>query len=426
MRIPQAIAAGILVLILGAAARAEEPAPPAKPLTLRNCIDIALKNQVDVQAARNSVTSARSRVTSAMSAYFPQLDIQMGSTVNGSNYRDYGTNTIGDNAATLTMNFLDGGAREAKVRQARASMDSAGSGLQRAIQSCTFTVTRNYFDLLRARHLLEVADQQVKFAEGQRDLVRGRIDTGDAAESDIYPVEAQLANAKVSQLSARNQVRIAETELQRSMGISPAPGFAIQDITDKPTGDLPTEEACLKEALAKRPDLAQAEAQVRASRASVSLARTEVYPRLIANGRVGQDLSLSNLGSANRDWSLYGGLALNLFDAGAARAGVRDAQASLDTSEARREQMKKDIAAEVKEAILNLASARERLAASEVSLTAAQKNAEVQNEKYTHELAIPLDLINAQVALATAQSNAVEALYDYYISQAQLDLAIGK
>jgi outer membrane protein TolC len=90
------------------------------------------------------------------------------------------------------------------------------------------------------------------------------------------------------------------------------------------------------------------------------------------------------------------------------------------------DQLQKDIAAEVREAILNQENAAQRLEATQASLKAANKNAEVQEEKYKQGLAIPLDLLNAQVAAATAQTDAVQALYDYYTSVAQLQLAIGK
>ncbi|OPZ84025.1 MAG: Outer membrane efflux protein [bacterium ADurb.Bin429] len=79
----------------------------------------------------------------------------------------------------------------------------------------------------------------------------------------------------------------------------------------------------------------------------------------------------------------------------------------------------------MEEAYLNLESARERLAASDLSLKAAQKNFDVQQDRYKQGFAIPLDLLNAQVEVATAQSNAVQARYDYYTSYAQLEYAIG-
>ena len=63
---------------------------------------------------------------------------------------------------------------------------------------------------------------------------------------------------------------------------------------------------------------------------------------------------------------------------------------------------------------------------SPVSLQAAQKNYDAQQDRYKQGLAIPLDLLNAQVDVATAQSNAIQARYDYYTSYAQLEYAIGK
>lgn len=424
MKISRVLAAGVCLVTLGAAVVwAADPPKPSKPMNLQDCIDTAMRNQVDVQAARNQVTSAKAQVVSAVSGYFPQISLTAGRTSDGANYDLANASTGYASGAALVLNLLDGGARAIRVRQARAGKDIALNGVQRTMQNVTFTITKSYFDLLRNQHLLSVAEQQVSFAEGQRDLIKGRIDAGDAAASDIYPVEAQLANAKVAQLSARNQVRVSLTELQRGMGVAPSADFAIVEITDPPKKTIPDQEACVREALKSRPDLDQAAASVTSSKASVKMAQLQITPQFLVNGRMNQQIGLSG---SPRTWTFYTGLSMNVFDGGAAMAQLRDARAGLSTTVARREQLSKDVAAEVQEAYLNLTSAQERIDASEMSVTAAQKNFEAQQERYKQQLAIPLDLVNAQVALATAQSNAVQALYDYYTSQAQLDLAMGK
>ena len=92
----------------------------------------------------------------------------------------------------------------------------------------------------------------------------------------------------------------------------------------------------------------------------------------------------------------------------------------------RAERVKQDIQSQVEQAYLDLESANERVAASELSLRSSRKNFEVQEERYKQGLAIPLDLLNAQSELVTAESSAVQARYDYYTAIAQLNYAVGR
>ena len=88
-------------------------------------------------------------------------------------------------------------------------------------------------------------------------------------------------------------------------------------------------------------------------------------------------------------------------------------------------QLNKDISAQVEEAYLNLTSSKERVAAAEISLAAAQQNYEAQKGRYSSGLAITLDLLNAEAQLVTAQNSDVQAKYDYYIAIAQMNYALG-
>ena len=97
-----------------------------------------------------------------------------------------------------------------------------------------------------------------------------------------------------------------------------------------------------------------------------------------------------------------------------------------DDDEARLFQTRKDLATEVQQAILNLASSRERVEASQATVEAARVALEAANARYQQGLAITVDLIDAQIAFIVARNDQINAEYDYHLSQAQLDRAIGR
>lgn len=389
------------------------------PLTLRQCIDIALQTQGDVLQGARAVDAATARQVQAKSGYYPQITVGATSRVLESGMPRVGDRTTG--TLTITQNLYDGGLREVRVSQAKSSLTQSAAGLERTRQTVAFNVTRAYLSLLRAHRLAEVSDSQLKYIQGQLDMVKARVQAGDAAEVDVIPIEAQLANAQVDQLAAKNAVRTAAIALQQAMGLPPQGEFPIQDVTVSAAATVPALEECLAQAMAARPDVRQLKASVDTAKASVKMAKLELSPRPVVNGTLDQNF----MGESDRTVSINAGFTFDLFDGGSNRAAYDEAKANLASAEVRAAQLEKDIAAEVQTAYLNLTAARERMEASALSLKSAQRNLDVQQERYRQGMAIPLDLLNAQVTLTTANSNAVQARYDYYTALAQLDYAMG-
>lgn len=195
MKLTSTLPLYIALLLLFAALAYAADIPPA-PLTLQECVNTALVNQVDVLTGAQTVAGAQARLTKSKSDYYPQVSINNNVLAAGSGDRVADMNGT---SLTVSQTIYDGGLRELGVKQAKVGVTQNVYGLARTRQTVTFTVTRAFFDALRARRLAEVADAQVKYNEGQLALVHGRIEAGAGAPVDELPVAAQLANARVDQ-----------------------------------------------------------------------------------------------------------------------------------------------------------------------------------------------------------------------------------
>ena len=402
---------------------ADSPATYAQSsqLSLQDCIATALHNNVDVLTAQNNVSAAKSRSVKAKSDYFPQLSVQ-------SNILTWGstgvlTQTTNGTAVTVTQNIYDGGVREATVQSARYGVMQNRAGLTRTEQTTVYNVSKAYYELLRTRHLAEVAQANVTYNEGLRDQVKARADVGDAAKVDVLPVEAQLAQARVSLLSAQNTVRTSAIQLQSVMGLSSQPGFDVQEMETPPSAEIDPLASYVTTATASRPDILQYRAVTGAARASVRSARIALYPHPTISAEYQHSVSG---GFSSSGTQVVGGIAFSIFDAGANRATYQEAKSVRANAELQEQQIDKDIRLQVEEAYLNLTNAKERMTASSVSLDASNKNYLAQKERYTQGLGTTLDLLNAEVQVITAQSDDIQARYDYYIAAAQMQYAVGK
>jgi len=393
---------------------------PTAPLSLAQCINMALTNQADVLVGQQSLLAAKARITQARSNYYPQATFQtLPLQVNGNSG---GTRSgSSDTTITVTQNLYDGGVRETSVKQARAGATSSTAALARTRQTVAYNVTTAYYTVLRNRHLALVADAQVAYLDGQLKLIQARVQAGDAAQIDALPIEAQQANARVDQLAAKNAIRTATVQLQNAMGLQPQAAFDIAEVDDATNQPLRPLEAYVTQAQTNRPEVVQTAAEVEAAKAGVHAAQIANQPHLVASGQYAAPV----LSSTSATWSISGGLVYNFFNGYQTKAAIAEARTTKVSADTRAAQAMKDISTQVQEAYLNVSNAQDRLTATDISLQAAQKNFEAQDARYKEGLGITLDLLNAQVSVATAQSNAVQARYDYYTALAQLAYALG-
>jgi outer membrane protein len=416
-----AVVACLVLAAWPAVAQSGQSAQPG-PWSLEDCVKAAMQNQADVLTAQNNVTIARSRSKSALSDYFPQLTVQNNAFVAGSSKGVLNQTTTGT-AFNVTQDVFDGGIRENSVQSARYGVKQNQAGLTRTVQTVTYSVTKSYYEVLRARHLADVAQKNVDYNDELLRQIQAQAEAGTSAPIDVLPVQAQLANAKVSLLSAQNSVRTAALALQDSMGLAPRPQFCVQEVETPPNPQMEALDAYMASALNARPDIAQSQAQIGASRASLRSARIGLYPRPVISGNYQRQIQG---GFTTESTQMTGSIVFNLFDGGASRAAYTEAKANRANAELQANQLVKDIQTQVEEAYLNITDAQARTEASAIALQAAQTNYDNQMERRTLGSGTVLDVLNAEVQLVTAQSNDVQARYDYYVAIAQVNYAVGK
>lgn len=408
------------VLALSAPVMAADSTPNGA-LSLQDCIKIAMQNQTDIIVAQNNVRAARSRSDKAFAGYLPQISIQNNAFVSGigSVLSKSTTGTAGN----VSLNIFDGGLRELNNVSAKYGVAQSKAQLNRTTQTTMFNVTKAYYNVLRARRLAEVAEANVKYNQGLKEQVETRAQLGSAAQVDVLPVEAQLANAQLNRVTAKNSVRTSMLDLQSAIGMNPNASFDVQDVGNVPEPEIGMLQEYVKQAEGSRPDIQSSKASAGMARAAVKSAWINIYPRPVISGNYQKGIEGGFTSSGGQ---VIGGIVFNLFDGGANRAALREAQAQRANAEQQEKQVQRDILVQVEEAYLNLTSSREKLAASKVSLESAQKNYDVQRDRYNQGLAITLDLINAELQVITAQTNEVQSRYDYYTAISQLNYATGK
>jgi outer membrane protein TolC len=404
---------------------------PGRRLTLEEAIAIGQRNHADVSIAQENVVASRQRVTQAKTGTLPTVQGNIGYAGRGSSdaggiFGEGPTFSLWDEgplpAIQARYTVWDMGLTRLNVRQARSGVNSAQAGLRNTRRVVRFNVTQDYLSLLRSEQQRLVTEERVRLAQQQLELVDAEILVGKAARSDREPLRRDLAQANVRNIEAQNNINVSASALRNSMGLAVGERLAVTELP-QPDFQIPDYQESVSLAQRNRPDLAQDIAAVDASGAAVSSARLQRGPRFEMS--MAANVTPRN-NTSRTDWAVVTGVTMPLWDAGLTKSRVDESRARLDSDRARLTQTQKDIAAEVQQAILNLASAKERVDASKISVEAAQVALDAANAKYQQGLARIIDLTDAQLGFFVARIDAINALYDFYQAQAQLDLAVGK
>jgi multidrug efflux system outer membrane protein len=262
------------------------------------------------------------------------------------------------------------------------------------------------------RSLLQVAEATVRASEGSVRLTRARLEGGIAPRSDLTQAQQILATAQATLANQRTLVAQDENALRLLVGgeVDPAllPGSideAAQTLASLPAG-------LDSRVLLRRPDVVQAEYELRASNAEIGAARAALFPRISLTGLLGvASGALSSLFTGDSfTYSVSPQATYSIFQAGAARANVRLTEAQRQTALAQYERAIQIAFREVADALARQGTIAEQLRASRALVAATDETLRLNDARYRGGVDTFLTLLDAQRSQLQAQQTLVNAL----------------
>ncbi|MCK9419526.1 MAG: TolC family protein [Nitrospirae bacterium] len=403
----------------------------AEMFSLRGCIETALKNQPAIRAARESVNAGQGRVTQARSPYLPQVSASTGYSENHSLGGAFGDSTAKSYTTTLSVNqvLYDFGRSGNTLDAARSGARSTELDEQRVIQESILNVKQAYFALLQAKKLVIVSQKTREQAESHLRQAEAFFRAGSRPKFDVTRAEVEVNSAQLGLINAMNSVRIRTLTLYNAMGIDPAGDLDIEDILSVPV-TIPTFEQALEDAVKNRPEMLKNEADREAAKARVKREQSNYFPTLSANGAYNWANGTQEMGPFKGDiqnsWNAGVLLTIPLFEGGITSGKVSEARANLRVLEAQGYLMRQSIVIELNQANADIESASARIAVMELSKKKARENLELAQGRYEAGVGPYIEVTDAQVASVNAETDHVQALYDYQLAAARFFKAMGR
>ena len=313
---------------------------------------------------------------------------------------------------------------EGAIDAARYQKNIADLNVYKTEADTKLAAVQAYYQYLEAVKLAEVQAQSVTDYASHLNNVQQQFDAGIVAKLDVLSSNVSLANAKQKSIAADNTRDVAEANLNNIMRV---PMNTTLNPLDKnfpePEFDLTMEQAILM-AQKYRWELVEADYGVKAAEASLRSAKAGYLPTVSVGGAYSwKEASVTAVDKD--DWAVQGGLSWSLWDGGATQASVKKADAAVKTAQETLLQAREKIELEVRQDYLNVLSYKEQIRAAEASVAQAEEAYKIATVRYSSGVGINLDVLDAELALNTARTNYITALYNYNIGLATLEHAMG-
>lgn len=411
---------------------------PAKNYSLAELIDLAETHNPETQLAWERARAQAAALGVARSELFPTLAAAaLSQTSRQETYLGtrYYRQTFQDFQGSLDLNYtvFDFGARAGRIDAAKAEVLAANFEFNDTHRRVIYEIEQAYYQLLNASGQEDAARASLSNAQIVQQSAEERLKNGLATLPDVLEARSATAQAEYELQAVLGAEEIAQGNLATALGTSPTATIHTETLKELPTpGSIDDSvDLAISSAFAQRPDLMRLVAEIRSSNARVKEARAAYYPSLGINvNPVAQTLDgLQQTLPWGQTAGLTGGLSLSLnwtvFDGGARKNNVVQAEANVRAAEAQARAARDEIANQVWDAYSNLNTAfRQRLAATEL-LRAASQSYDSALESYNYGLRNFLDVTAAQRALAQARSTDVLARTQVLIALADLAFRTG-
>ena len=371
---------------------------------------LEVSNQ-NLRAAEAAYRQALALADAARASWFPAINATAGATRSASSAATAASgNAPPRNSFSLgaTVSWeLDVWGRIARtVEGVDASLAASAADLAAARLSARATLAQTYFQLRAAERQQALLDASVAAYGRALELTRNRYAAGVVGKVDVAQAESQLRSARAAALDASLSRSQYEHAIAVLLGQAPA-AFTLAP-SDAPLPLAPAAVTLPSTLLERRPDIAAAERRVAAANAAIGAAQAARFPVLGLSGNTGfRNAQIEDLLTVpSRYWSLGPTLAAAIFDAGAKKAAVGQAQAGWEKAVATYRQSVLVAFQEVED---NLATARLLEAAAveqAAAVTAAAEAEAIALNQYRAGTVSYLNVVTAQATHLAARRSA--------------------
>jgi outer membrane protein TolC len=416
------------------------PAWISQPLSLLQCLNLALQQSASILKAKNDLEASQGVVVQTRAGALPQL------TATGQ-YKYTDPNAIESFPGTsqpnqswnagiqIVQSIYSGGKIVAALRAASATKQQALAQYQTTVADTLLSVRLAYYDTLLAAQQITVHEASVNLLQKEFEDQQHRLDAGTVPKFNLLRADVAVANERPNLIQAKNNYRIAKNNLSNLLGynlpreIWEDVPLNLSDSLDNAPFEVNLPDA-IQQALGKRSELIALRKTEELQRLNVTSAKSGYKPTVSVFAGYGwynaQFTPPVELDHDISGWNAGAQLQWDIFDGMLTHGKVVQAKALYEKSENDLTDQSRQIELEVRTDYSDFIEAKEVLDSQEKVQEEADEALREAKARADAGTGTQLDVLDSETALTQARTTQIQALHDYDTARAKLQRAIGE
>ncbi len=407
-------------------------------LTLEKAISIALQKNTNLIKSNNNLESTKAAIKNAYGRLLPNLSAT--SSWNWSRTSDKGGTQIDffGNVVTLppsevdarnyflrlggNVTLFDGLSNYANISKSENTHEAAEYTLKRLKQDIVLTTTDLYYSVINAEELLKVRDENVKYNKKLLEDIQVRNDLGAVAIADVYTQKVQYGNAQVQYINQKNIYENAKSSLLDFLAIDVLADYEFENpfsenkkvdtqVFMKHFDDV---RIMVNKALQNRYDYFGQRLTLENKYKDLTIAQSGFYPTLTGNYGFSTSALQSSELFKREIWSAGLSLQIPIFSNFSTSTNIQIAKVGIQNAKEDLSALERQIRIQIKQGWLDLVAAKEAMQVSYESVISASENRKINDERYRLGSGTILDVLQSTRDYQTAQSNKIDAEFNFY------------
>jgi len=397
------------------------------PWSLQECTDWALEHNLTVASQALSVESGEIDKNTADMAWLPSVsgsaseNWSFGRGIGGNNTYESGNSASTSFSLGANMNLFDGLATPRRMQLAKLNLDAATADLEKARNDIRVQVAQAYVQILYNYEIADVAREQLAIDSLQVARLEGMFSNGKASAAEVSQQKASLAQSQVTLVQAQNNVRSSLLALAQLLELPEWESFTIlrpKVQLEEVTIGLP--DIVFIDALALRPEIRAERLRLDGAAKQVQIAKAAYAPSLSLSAGMGTNY-YSTFGTSgfwdqlSNNFSQYVGVSLSvpIFNKFSTRNQVRSAKLRQSSQALQLRRTEQALYKDIQTAWNGAIASRAKWEASQTAAAAARDAFELMQAKYENGKATLTEFNESRNRLVKAQSDSVQATYEY-------------
>jgi len=415
----------------------EKLVPGVLPLSLREAINRGLKQNLGALLSSADIRSARGQRWEQLSALLPHVTATPSVAASEINLAELGFTfkfpgvslpaSVGpfsyfDARVNVSQSLFDWKSIN-NARASKQSVKSADYSYKDARDLVVLAVGYTYLQAIADEARIQTAEAQVKTAQALYAQASDQVTAGTSPAIDALRAKVELQTRQQQLIQAGNNFAIQKLTVARVIGLAPGQEFELTDKSPyQPFEGISVDEA-LKRAYGSRSDYQAAMADTRAAEFTRKAAAAGYFPSLSFDADYGA--GGAHLSTETQVFDVKGTLTIPIFQGGSVHGDVLQADAKLEQSRERLENLRAQVDADVRTALLNLQSSAEQVAVARSNIELAEETLAQSRDRFSAGVTDTVEVVQSQEAVASAHEQYITSLYNYNFAKISLARALG-